>query len=102
MNQTFLNFHFSKGYPSFKLAVEASFCSGIVAVFGPSGSGKSTLLSCIAGLTKPDEGEILIDNKNLNKILINITAIEKISIMTNHYKIILHSRESKIKFYLSN
>ncbi|MDJ1134541.1 ABC transporter ATP-binding protein [Streptomyces iconiensis] len=31
------------------------------AVMGPSGSGKSTLLQCAAGLTRPDEGQILID-----------------------------------------
>lgn len=31
------------------------------AVMGPSGSGKSTLLQCAAGLTRPDQGQILID-----------------------------------------
>ncbi|GII67142.1 ABC transporter ATP-binding protein [Sphaerisporangium krabiense] len=29
-----------------------------VAVMGPSGSGKSTLLHCLAGITKPDSGEV--------------------------------------------
>ncbi|MFC4062503.1 ABC transporter ATP-binding protein [Planomonospora corallina] len=29
-----------------------------VAVMGPSGSGKSTLLHCLAGIMKPDEGEV--------------------------------------------
>lgn len=32
-----------------------------VAVMGKSGSGKSTLLSLVAGIIKPDEGEITID-----------------------------------------
>lgn len=32
-----------------------------VSVLGPSGCGKSTLFSVIAGLTKPDKGEVLID-----------------------------------------
>jgi len=30
----------------------------IVAVMGPSGSGKSTLLHCLAGIMRPDEGEV--------------------------------------------
>ena len=32
-----------------------------VAVVGPSGSGKTTLVSLIAGLVRPDAGEILLD-----------------------------------------
>jgi putative ABC transport system ATP-binding protein len=30
----------------------------VVAVTGPSGSGKSTLLHCLAGILRPDEGEV--------------------------------------------
>ena len=37
----------------------------IVAVVGSSGSGKSTLLSLLAGLDKPDQGEIIIDGTNI-------------------------------------
>src|SRR5690606_21913292 len=29
-----------------------------VAIMGPSGSGKSTLLHCLAGIMKPDSGEV--------------------------------------------
>ncbi|HXF75326.1 MAG TPA: ABC transporter ATP-binding protein [Methylomirabilota bacterium] len=32
-------------------------------LLGLSGSGKTTLLRCVAGLEKPDEGEIVINNK---------------------------------------
>ena len=35
-----------------------------VAVLGQSGSGKSTLLSLLAGLDRPDSGEISIDSQN--------------------------------------
>jgi len=34
-----------------------------VSIVGPSGCGKSTLLSLIAGLEKPDRGEILVDGE---------------------------------------
>jgi putative ABC transport system ATP-binding protein len=36
-----------------------------VAVMGASGSGKSTLLHVMAGLTRPDEGRVLVDGHDL-------------------------------------
>jgi putative ABC transport system ATP-binding protein len=39
-----------------------------VALMGPSGCGKSTLLNCIAGIDKPDRGEILVDNADITKL----------------------------------
>ncbi len=36
-----------------------------VAIVGPSGSGKSTLLALLAGLDRPDRGEVLWDGQSL-------------------------------------
>ncbi len=37
-----------------------------VAIIGKSGSGKSTLLRILAGMDKPDTGEVYIDGENIN------------------------------------
>jgi putative ABC transport system ATP-binding protein len=39
-----------------------------VGLVGPSGSGKSTLLMTIAGLERPDRGEVLIDGEPIHKM----------------------------------
>jgi putative ABC transport system ATP-binding protein len=42
-------------------------CGGeIVAIMGPSGSGQSTLLHCLAGIYRPDSGEIWFDGERLD------------------------------------
>ena len=35
----------------------------MLTLLGPSGCGKTTTLRCVAGLEKPDEGDIVIDGK---------------------------------------
>ncbi len=45
-----------------------------IIIFGPSGCGKSTLLNVIAGLEKPTEGEVYIDNENLGEMNANQLA----------------------------
>lgn len=37
----------------------------ILTLLGPSGCGKTTTLRCIAGLERPDEGDVLIDGKSM-------------------------------------
>jgi putative ABC transport system ATP-binding protein len=37
----------------------------IMAVMGPSGSGKSTLLHCLAGIVRPDSGQVLYRGRDL-------------------------------------
>ena len=60
MIRPLLTFKIIKRFSGFSLDCEGSFESGVTAIFGPSGSGKTTLLNCIAGLAKPDEGEIRV------------------------------------------
>lgn len=40
----------------------------IVAVMGPSGSGKSTLLHCLAGILRPDRGEVMFDGERIDSL----------------------------------
>jgi len=49
----------SAGASSFVLDVSIEVSPGITILFGASGAGKSTLLDCVAGLARPDEGQIV-------------------------------------------
>ena len=66
----------NKYFGDFKAADDVNFGiekGKLVALLGPSGSGKTTILRMIAGLEKPDSGEIYIDGKLVN----NISASER-------------------------
>jgi putative ABC transport system ATP-binding protein len=39
-----------------------------VAITGPSGSGKSTLLLCLAGVLRPEAGEVLLERQRLHDL----------------------------------
>lgn len=65
-----VNFGFgpaSNRYEVFKNASLSVEKNEFVAVIGFSGSGKSTLISLLAGLEKPDSGEVLLDGKPVGK-----------------------------------
>jgi iron complex transport system ATP-binding protein len=49
--------------------VSATLTPGMfVAMVGANGAGKSTLLSCLAGLLKPDAGEVTLDGRAVTEI----------------------------------
>ena len=57
----FENLHFSYDETEILRGLSADLPAGdIYALFGPNGSGKTTLLKCLAGLMKPQKGEIFI------------------------------------------
>lgn len=63
--------HISKYFGTFKASDDV--CFGIekgklVGLLGPSGSGKTTILRMLAGLEKQDEGDVIIDGKNVNTL----------------------------------
>jgi molybdate transport system ATP-binding protein len=53
-----------KKLPEFSLQLKFSVDANTLVLFGPSGCGKTTTLRCIAGLIKPDKGQIVCDGQH--------------------------------------
>ncbi len=69
-----------------------------VFIYGKSGSGKSTLINLLTGLIKPNDGEILIDNKN---IFSNLKSIrDKIGYVPQEFLMLDDSIKKNIAFGL--
>jgi molybdate transport system ATP-binding protein len=47
---------------TFKVNVRFDAAGGATGLFGPSGSGKTSLVNMIAGLLKPDRGNVILDD----------------------------------------
>ena len=61
----------NKTFDGFQASRDVSFGvekGHLAALLGPSGSGKTTILRMIAGLDKPDSGDIIIDGVRVNDI----------------------------------
>jgi putative ABC transport system ATP-binding protein len=54
--------------PALRGATLAVAAGEVLAIMGPSGSGKSTLLHCLAGILRPDAGEIVFDGRRLDTL----------------------------------
>ncbi|MCU0791885.1 MAG: ATP-binding cassette domain-containing protein [Opitutaceae bacterium] len=48
---------------AFELALDLHFSAPVTGLFGASGSGKTTVLEVIAGLRRPDAGQVFIDGR---------------------------------------
>lgn len=63
--------HINKTFDGFHASNDVSFGiekGHLAALLGPSGSGKTTILRMIAGLDRPDSGNILINGVRVNEI----------------------------------
>lgn len=63
--------HINKTFDGFQASNDVSFGvekGHLAALLGPSGSGKTTILRMIAGLDKPDSGDIMINGARVNDI----------------------------------
>lgn len=68
--------------------VSCAFESGAFnALVGRSGSGKTTLLSLMAGLEKPDSGEILLDGEPFSKADIDKLRRERVSVIYQNFNL---------------
>jgi molybdate transport system ATP-binding protein len=55
----------SKSFGAFNLETDFTVTGDKIGIFGRSGSGKSTLVGLLAGLSKPESGEITLDGECL-------------------------------------
>jgi molybdate transport system ATP-binding protein len=60
-----LEIRIKRALPGFDLDVNLAVNEEIISILGPSGSGKTMALFCIAGLIRPDEGLIKLNNRVL-------------------------------------
>lgn len=60
-----LSVHIKKKVGDFRLSIDLEHEDGITGILGASGCGKSMTLKCIAGIEKPDEGNIVLNGRVL-------------------------------------
>ncbi len=82
-----------KSLENFALEINWQSSREILGLLGGSGSGKSMILKCIAGIEKPDFGQIILNNKILfdSEQKINLSIAErKIGLMFQNYALFPH------------
>jgi len=63
----------------------------IVVICGPSGSGKSTLIRCINGLEEIDDGNIIVDEKDIYESKKNLKEIRsEVGMVFQHFNLFPH------------
>lgn len=106
------------GKPAINSINASIFTGQVTGLVGPDGAGKTTLIRCIAGLLRPDSGEVLVNNfdsvKNANDIqqiisympqkfglYEDLTVIENLNLYADLKNIIGEEREKSFKKLLS-
>ena len=59
----------------------------VTAVVGPSGSGKTTLLSIMAGLDRPEEGQMLLNDSDLGAMDLDAYRREDVSVIFQAFQL---------------
>ena len=63
----------------------------VVVIIGPSGSGKSTFLRCLNLLEDVTEGEIYVDDEQINTPKVNINVVrQKMGMVFQHFNLFPH------------
>lgn len=62
----------------------------VYTIIGASGSGKTTFLAFIAGLDKPQAGEIFLDGENIEKIGATNYRKHKVAIVFQQYNLLVY------------
>ena len=53
----------------------------ITGLLGPNGAGKTTLFYILAGLTNPDSGKVIFNNRKINSLSLSSRAGEGLSLI---------------------
>ena len=88
-----LEVNVKRSLPGFSLDVNFSINQEILAILGPSGSGKTMTLQCIAGLIKPDEGFIKLNDKVLLDTANNVNLkpqLRRVGFVFQNYALFPH------------
>lgn len=86
----------------------------IFGFLGPNGAGKTTTIKMITGILNPDEGEILVEGKNIKTepveakkafgfvpdnpdMFLRLTGIEYLNFIADIYEVSIENRKEKIE-----
>jgi ATP-binding cassette subfamily B protein len=103
-NLSFKNVGFQHQTANFKAIDDISFDAKIgetIAFVGPSGAGKSTLVKLLVGLYQPQEGEILVNEVNSNKIDMGVLR-NQISFVTQDTQLFAGTIKENLAFVAPN